>query len=100
MDLVRAVRTDADTAAVSPKLRTLLRIAAAVRDDGRKVTTELVDAARTEGATDVEIHDTVLIAAAFCMFNRYVDGLGTRPAAEPAMYAAMATRITTAGYGA
>jgi uncharacterized peroxidase-related enzyme len=100
MDLVRAVRTDADAAAVSPKLRTLLRIAAAVRDDGRKVTTELVDAARTEGATDVEIHDTVLIAAAFCMFNRYVDGLGTQPAAEPAMYAAMATRITTAGYGA
>jgi alkylhydroperoxidase family enzyme len=96
---VRSVLSDADTAAVSDKLRALLRIAAAVREDGRKVTPDLVAAARTEGATDVEIHDTVLIAAAFCMFNRYVDGLGTLPAAEPAMYAAMANRITTEGYG-
>jgi uncharacterized peroxidase-related enzyme len=75
MDLVDQVRADLDSAPVSAKLRALLRIAAAVRDDGRKVTTALVDAARAEGATDVEIHDTVLIAAAFCMYNRYVDGL-------------------------
>jgi uncharacterized peroxidase-related enzyme len=99
MDLVRQVRSDAETAAVSDKLRALLRIAAAVREDGRKVTADLVAAARAEGATDLEVHDTVLIAAAFCMYNRYVDGLGTLPAAEPAQYAAMATRITTDGYG-
>jgi uncharacterized peroxidase-related enzyme len=100
MDLVRQVLSDADTAAVSDKLRALLRIAGAVREDGRKVTEGLVAAARAAGATDMEIHDTVLIAAAFCMYNRYVDGLGTLPAAEPARYAAMASRITTNGYGA
>jgi uncharacterized peroxidase-related enzyme len=99
MDLVRQVRTDPETAAVSDKLRALLRIAAAVRDDGRTVTAELVASARSAGATDVEVHDTVLIAAAFCMYNRYVDGLGT-VLAEPAQYAAMATRIVNDGYGA
>jgi uncharacterized peroxidase-related enzyme len=59
----------------SPKLKTLLRIAAAVRESGRAVTRQFVAEARAAGATDEEIHDTVLIAAAYCMFNRYVDGL-------------------------
>jgi uncharacterized peroxidase-related enzyme len=76
-DTVDAVRLDPATAAIGDKLRALLAIAAAVRDGGRSVTDELVEAARRQGATDVEIHDTVLIAAAFCMFNRYVDGLAT-----------------------
>jgi hypothetical protein len=58
----------------------------------------LVDAARGQGATDLEIHDTVLIAAAFCMFNRYVDGLGTLPAADPAHYLEAARRIVASGY--
>ena len=54
-----------------------------MRADGRAVTEELVAAARDAGATDVEIHDTVLIAAAFCMFNRYVDGLATFAPTDP-----------------
>jgi uncharacterized peroxidase-related enzyme len=99
MALVEQVRADPETAAVSDKLRALLRIATAVRDDGRKVTDSLVADARAEGATDLEIHDTVLIAAAFCMFNRYVDGLGTLAPAEPERYAAMAQRIVSEGYG-
>ncbi|HEX4088164.1 MAG TPA: carboxymuconolactone decarboxylase family protein, partial [Trebonia sp.] len=66
---------EAGDASVSAKLRALLDIAALVRVDGRLVSAEAVAAARAEGATDLEIHDTVLIAAAFCMFNRYVDGL-------------------------
>jgi uncharacterized peroxidase-related enzyme len=98
MDLVDQVRTDLDSAPVSAKLRALLRIAAAVRDDGRKVTTALVDAARAEGATDIEIHDTVLIAAAFCMYNRYVDGLGTLAPDNPERYAESARRIVERGY--
>jgi alkylhydroperoxidase family enzyme len=70
-----------------------------VRDDGRTVTPELVAAAKDEGATDVEIHDTVLIAAAFCMFNRYVDGLGTTVPEDPATYySRSARRIVDAGY--
>jgi uncharacterized peroxidase-related enzyme len=98
MELVEKVRADLDTAPVSPKLRALLRIAAAVQVSGRTVTPELVRAARSAGATDMEVHDAVLIAAAFSMFNRYVDGLGTRAPAEPAMYAGAAARITQKGY--
>jgi uncharacterized peroxidase-related enzyme len=100
MTLVGQVCADLEAAPVSGKLRALLRIAAVVRDDGRKVTSELVDAARAEGATDVEIHDTVLIAAAFCMYNRYVDGLGTLAPEDPERYAMAARRIVESGYSA
>ncbi|MEU1603069.1 carboxymuconolactone decarboxylase family protein [Micromonospora matsumotoense] len=99
MTLVDQVRADPDTAPISAKLRALLRIAAAVQAGGRQVTTELVEAARGEGGTDLEIHDTVLIAAAFCMFNRYVDGLGTF-APEGEGYEATAARIVEHGYTA
>jgi uncharacterized peroxidase-related enzyme len=99
MTLVDQVRADLDGAPVSSKLRALLRIAGAVQADGRHVTTDLVEAARAAGATDVEIHDAVLIAAAFCMFNRYVDGLGTLVPDNPEYYKAAADRIVTVGYG-
>jgi uncharacterized peroxidase-related enzyme len=99
MAVVDQVRANLDSAPVSTKLRALLRIAGAVREDGRKVTTELVEAARTEGATDLEIHDTVLIAAAFCMYNRYVDGLATFAPTDPGLYAEAAQRIVERGYG-
>ena len=99
MDLVDQVRADLDSAPVSPKLRALLRIAAAVQESGRKVTPDLVEAARAEGAVDLEIHDTVLIAAAFCMFNRYVDGLGTVAPDGADVYAGMAQQIVARGYG-
>ncbi|MBM9504358.1 carboxymuconolactone decarboxylase family protein [Actinacidiphila acididurans] len=98
MHLVDQVRHDPQSAPVTDKMRALLAIAAAVQQDGRKVTTQLVDAARTEGATDVEIHDTVLIAAAFCMYNRYVDGLGTLAPNEPQLYEEAAERIMANGY--
>ena len=70
---------------VSAKLSALLDIAGAVQKGGRNVTSQLVDAARAAGATDTEIHDSVLIAAAFCMMNRYVDGLATFAPDDPAM---------------
>jgi hypothetical protein len=57
-----------------------------------------VEAARTKGATDRDIHDTVLIAAAFCMFNRYVDGLATWQPDDPEMYKQMGKRLATTGY--
>jgi len=97
--VVDQVITDPGSAPISAKLRALLRIAATVRLDGRQVTAELVAAARAEGATDVEIHDTVLIAAAFCMFNRYVDGLATLAPEDPDAYAMNARRIVESGYG-
>jgi len=100
MAVVDQVRLDPDSAPVSAKLRCLLRIAGAVRAGGSKVTGAMVAAARAEGATDPEIHDAVLIAAAFCMYNRYVDGLGTMPADDPRAYAESASRIVEVGYSA
>ena len=76
-ELVEEVKRDPDLAPIEPKLRALLNIAGKVAVDGKSVTSSDVEAARAEGATDLEIHDTVLIAAAFCMYNRYVDGLDT-----------------------
>jgi len=98
MGVVEQVRADAGTAPVSTKLKALLAIAAAVRHSGRNVTAELVAGARTAGATDLEIHDTVLIAALFCMFNRYVDGLATVAPDDPDSYAAGAQRLVLDGY--
>ena len=98
LPLVESVRADLDSAEVTPKLRALLTIAAAVRHDGRSVTTAMVQAARAAGATDLEIHDTVLIAAAFCMFNRYVDGLGTVLPTDPTVYVERAQWIKVGGY--
>jgi uncharacterized peroxidase-related enzyme len=96
--LVDEVRQDPSTAKISEKLRSLLHIAEAVRRDGRDVTAELVESARSRGASDREIHDAVLIAAAFSMFNRYVDGLATAAPEDPAAYARGADRIVSAGY--
>jgi hypothetical protein len=62
------------------------------------VTADDVARARAQGATDVEIHDTVLIAAAFCMFNRYVDGLGTSQPRDEAMYRERGKWIARDGY--
>jgi uncharacterized peroxidase-related enzyme len=98
MTLVERVRADIGGAPVSAKLKALLAIAAAVQQSGRSVAAEQVAAARQARATDLEIHDTVLIAAAFCMFNRYVDGLATVAPADPAMYAERAKRIVADGY--
>jgi uncharacterized peroxidase-related enzyme len=98
MDLVEQVKRDPASAPISEKLRALLAIAAKVQADGRTVTEADVAAARDQGATDVEIHDTVLIAAAFCMFNRYVDGLATWAPEQPELYAQIAQRIVSDGY--
>jgi alkylhydroperoxidase/carboxymuconolactone decarboxylase family protein YurZ len=94
---VGAVCADPRTADISPKLRALLTIAGRVQADAKTVTSALVEAARAEGATDLEIHDTVLIAAAFCMYNRYVDGLATLQPHDPSMYDEMGKHL--AGYG-
>lgn len=87
------------TANIDEKLRALLIIAGKVRLDGRLVTEEDVQRARSAGADDKAIHDTVLIAAMFCMFNRYVDGLATWAPRDPKVYEAIGARIATKGYG-
>jgi uncharacterized peroxidase-related enzyme len=74
---IDAVKKDFRSTTISEKLKSLLSIAASVQKGGKHVTAEQIDEAKRLGATDREIHDTVLIAAAFCMYNRYVDGLAT-----------------------
>src|SRR6478752_5940486 len=85
--IVRQVKLDFTRADISKKLKALLVIAGKVQKDGKLVTAEDIAAAREHGATDVEIHDTVLIAAAFCMFNCYVDGLDTWQPKDEELYA-------------
>jgi AhpD family alkylhydroperoxidase len=82
----------------SPKMQALLALADKVRVDGRSVTPADIDQARAEGADDKTIHDTVLIAAAFSMFNRYVDGLATLTPENPAAYAQHAKNLAQGGY--
>jgi hypothetical protein len=69
-----------------------------VRESGKRVTDEDVASARLHGATDKEIHDTVLIAAAFCMYNRYVDGLATWQPREREAYREMGEQLAREGY--
>ncbi len=97
--LVADVKQDYQGAGVSPKLKALLAIAGKVQQSGKYVTEGDIARARREGATDLEIHDTVLIAAMFCMCNRYVDGLATWQPDDPDMYRARAALTAQGGYG-
>ncbi|UFH52982.1 carboxymuconolactone decarboxylase family protein [Spirosoma sp. KNUC1025] len=92
------VKQDFETAPVSDKMKALLNVAALVQKNGRDVTPEAVDRAKAAGATDRELHDTVLIAALFCLYNKYVDGLASVTPTDPAFYAYLGERITTHGY--
>jgi hypothetical protein len=96
--VVKKVKHDFEHAEISEKLKALLVIAGQVQRGGKQVTTEAVARAHDLGATDLEIHDTVLIAAAFCMFNRYVDGLATTQPRDEAMYRERGKRIAREGY--
>ncbi len=97
-DVVDAVVYNNDHSGISELMSTLLDIAERVRIGGRNVSDELVAKARSLGATDRHIHDTVLIAAAFCMFNRYVDGLRAMTPENREDYFAMGERMATIGY--
>jgi uncharacterized peroxidase-related enzyme len=96
--IVEKVKANFIDAPISDKLKALLVIAGKVREDGKLVTATDVDAARKLGATDMEIHDTVLIAAAFSMYNRYVDGLKTVQPTDPGMYEQMGKHLAEKGY--
>lgn len=89
---------DIDTAPVDDKLRSLLRIAAKVVHSGREVLPHDIEAARAAGATDEDIHDAVLVAAAFCMFNRYVDGLAALTPDDDATYEFLGAMLADGGY--
>jgi uncharacterized peroxidase-related enzyme len=92
------VKKDFETAPLSNKMKALLAIAALVQQNGKNVTSKAVERAKSEGATDREIHDTVLIAALFCLYNKYVDGLASVTPTDPDYYQHLGERITTNGY--
>jgi uncharacterized peroxidase-related enzyme len=96
--LVRSVKRDYLSAPISLKLKALLTIAGKVQQGGKCVTSDDVEAARNLGATDLEIHDTVLIAANFCMMNRYVDGLATWTPEGDDFYRDRAAKLAEHGY--
>jgi uncharacterized peroxidase-related enzyme len=97
-DTSAKVKQDISTAPVSDKMKALLAIAAEVQVSGKRVTTEMIQQAKDAGATDIEIHDTVLIAALFCLYNRYVDGLSTVTPTDPAFYKGLGERLKNHGY--
>jgi uncharacterized peroxidase-related enzyme len=97
-DIVGQVKRNFALADISEKLKALLAIAGKVQRDGKLVTADDIAAARAQGATDIEIHDTVLIAAAFCMYNRYVDGLDTWQPKDEALYRERGKKTAREGY--
>lgn len=98
MQFIDSVKKDFQSTTITDKLKALLTIAASVQQGGKNVTEDQIEAARNAGATDKEIHDTVLIAAAFCMFNRYVDGLGTTAPADRNYYINRGRQRAEEGY--
>ena len=97
-DLVDQAITNLQQSDLSEKMKALLVIAGKVQQDGRSVTEADVAAARAAGADDKAIHDTVLTAAAFCMYNRYVDGLATWTPDDPKMYEQAGAGLAEKGY--
>lgn len=94
----QAVKLNISTAPISDKLKWLLTIADSTRAGGKSVTAEMIAQARSAAATDLEIHDTVLIAALFCLYNKYVDGLSTALPATENYYKNLADRLKNHGY--
>jgi uncharacterized peroxidase-related enzyme len=97
-ELIDRMKKNFEATSLSSKMKALLNIAGKVQKGGKHVTTEDVDRARQQGASDKEIHDTVLIAAAFCMFNRYVDGLATWQPHDSEIYREIGQQTARLGY--
>jgi uncharacterized peroxidase-related enzyme len=97
-EVVDCVIENKETPLLNEKMKALLNIAGKVQQSGRHVSTEDIAEARKHGAVDRDIHDTVLIAATFSMFNRYVDGLASLTPTDPKEYEPMGKRMATLGY--
>jgi uncharacterized peroxidase-related enzyme len=98
METSQKIKEDITSAPVSDKMKTLLTIAVAVQVSGKNVTPAMIFSAKENGASEREIHDTVLIAALFSLYNRYVDGLASVTPTEPAFYDRLATILVNNGY--
>ena len=98
--VVVSVKSDFQHASISDKMKALLVIADKTARGGKHVTSDDVARARELGASDLEIHDTVLISAVFCQCNRYVDGLATWAPTDPEFYRERSAHVATVGYAA
>jgi uncharacterized peroxidase-related enzyme len=96
--LLEDVHSNPDLADISPKIKALLKLAVIVNTGGNAVKAEDIEEARKAGASDQQIHDTVLIAAASGMFNRYLDGLAAFTPKDPEMYRMMGKKLAENGY--
>jgi uncharacterized peroxidase-related enzyme len=96
--IAEQVKRDIETAPVSEKMKALLTIAQHVQQGGKQVTIADIIRAKQAGATDIELHDTVLIAALFCLYNRYVDGLAAVTPLSKEFYTRLAARLVDHGY--
>lgn len=98
-ELINQIKKDYQQANISDKMKALLSIAGSVQKGGKHVTEAQIEKAKQDGATDRDIHDTVLIAAMFCLFNRYVDGLASNTPTDLSTYPLRAKQIAEHGYG-
>ena len=98
LPFIDQVKKDYESTSISDKMKSLLAIAGSVQKGGKHVNAAQIEKAKSIGVTDMEIHDTVLIAAAFCMFNRYVDGLGTSAPEERDFYVKRGKQRAEEGY--
>jgi uncharacterized peroxidase-related enzyme len=98
VETCETMKQDIDAAPVSEKMKSLLKIARQVQVSGKAVTVSAIEDAKKSGATDLEIHDTVLIAALFCLYNRYVDGMDTIAPQNTEFYQGLGQRLVDNGY--
>lgn len=94
VDRVKSGGVDGTT----PRVAALIGLARIVRGNARDVTTGDVARAKDAGASDGDVQLTVLIASAFCMYNRMVDGLRARTPASVDAYRERAAQIAEHGY--
>jgi uncharacterized peroxidase-related enzyme len=85
---------------LDPKMQALLHIARTVQRAPRELTAGDVDAAITAGASDADVQLAVLIASAFSMYNRMVDGFRAQTPPSAEAYRARASEIADFGYSA
>jgi uncharacterized peroxidase-related enzyme len=97
--LIEAVK-DGSSDGFDSKMRALLHIARTVRHDPRRLTAADVETATDAGASDADVQLAVLIAAAFSMYNRMVDGFRARTAPTTDAYRERADQIAEHGYSA
>ena len=82
------------------KMRALLHIARTVQREPRRLSAADVATAHAAGATDADVQLAVLIAAAFSMYNRMVEGFRARTPPTTEMYGDRAAEIAANGYSA